>query len=115
MTCTLIATALFTLLAVSSAFGAAGDLKQVTVAYGDLDLHSAAGQAELKARLIDAASKLCRPGWMARNPDSELAVREREVIYRACLGRLSNRAMAKIDAQTSTVARNEFPLAQPLP
>ena len=102
MTRTLIAAATFTLLAVSSAFGAAGDLNQVTGAYGDLDLHSAAGQAELKARLMDAASQLCRPGWMAEPPDSEPTARERQVIYRACVGRVTNRAMAKIDAARRT-------------
>ncbi len=92
----LIATALFALLAVSPALGAPEDLKQVTVFYGDLDLHSAAGQTELKTRVTAAASRLCRPAWMATNPDSEAGARLREEIYRACLGRVSNRAMAQI-------------------
>ena len=94
----LIVTALFVLLAFLPAFGAGDGHKQISVAYGDLDLRSAAGQIELRARLTDAAAKLCRPGWMARNPDSEPTARERQVIYRACLGRVTNRAMSKIDA-----------------
>jgi UrcA family protein len=92
----LTAAALFALFVVLPAFGA-DDLKQVTVVYGDLDLHSTAGQTELRARLIGAASKLCHPHWMAEPPDSEMTARECQVIYRACLGRVSNRAMARID------------------
>jgi hypothetical protein len=33
---------------------------------------------------------------MTTNPDSEAGARLREEIYRACLGRVSNRAMAQI-------------------
>ena len=106
MTRPLIATALFAFLAVSPALGADDDLKQLTLFYGDLDLHSAAGQSALRVRLMEAASRLCHPRWMAQNPDSELGARLRQSIYRACLGRVSNRAMAKIDGQAGAVARN---------
>ena len=62
MTRTLIATALFTLLAVSSAFGAAGDLKQITVAYGDLDL-SRPADAEILAEGL-----ACKKDFIRNNP-----------------------------------------------
>ncbi len=84
--------ALFILFAMSSALGA--DLQRVAVPIGDLDLHSAAGQAALKTRVASAASTLCRPGWMTKSPDSEFAVRYNQEIYRACVGRVSNRALA---------------------
>jgi UrcA family protein len=92
-----LAAALFTLLAASPAFGA--ELKQVpqqvVVPIADLDLHSAAGQAELRARVAMAAAGLCRPGWMTKSPDSEFAVRYNQEIHRACVGRLTDRALAR--------------------
>jgi UrcA family protein len=68
------------------------------VPIADLDLHSAAGKAELRARVAIAASTLCRPGWMTKSPDSEFAVRYNRKIYRACVGRLTDRAMTWIHA-----------------
>ena len=90
----LIAAALFAFLAAPPAFAA--DLNRIVVHTGDLDLHSAAGQTELKARIAKAASTLCRPAWMTKDPDSEFAVRYNQEIYRACVGRLTDRAMARI-------------------
>ena len=93
----LFAVVLFTLLAAPSAFGA--NLQQVPqqliVSIADLDLHSAAGQAELRARVAMAASTLCRPDWMTKRPDSEFAVRYNQQIHRACVGRLTERALAR--------------------
>jgi len=93
----LIASALLVFLAVPSAFGA--DFQQVSqqvvVPIADLDLHSAAGKTELRARVAMAASTLCRPAWMTRSPDSEFAVRYNHEIYRACVGRLTDRALAR--------------------
>lgn len=68
--------------------------------YGDLDLHAPAGQSALKARLVQAASTLCYRPWMAKNPDSEFDIHYRQVIYRACVGRVTNRAMDRIEAGT---------------
>jgi UrcA family protein len=90
----LLAAALLALLVAPPAFGA--DLQQVVVPIADLDVHSAAGKAELRARVILAASTLCRPGWMTKSPDSEFAVRYNREIYRACVGRLTDRAMSRI-------------------
>jgi len=94
-----IAAALFSLLATTSAFG--GELQQVPqqiiVPIADLDLHSAAGQAELRTRVAMAASTLCRPGWMTKSPDSEFAMRYNQQIHRACVGRLTDRALARIN------------------
>ena len=89
----LAAAALFTLLATPPALGA--EPQQVVVPVADLDLHSAAGKAELKARVTLAAASLCRPGWMTKSPDSEFAVRYNEEIHRACVGRLTERALAR--------------------
>ena len=69
----------------------------VTVAYGDLDLGTTAGQAELKSRLQAAADTLCRP-ILAWPVDSEPSVREHQILYRACIGRLAERAMDKVKA-----------------
>ena len=68
---------------------------QVAVAYGDLDLTTSAGQAELNNRLQAAAGTLCKP-VLERAPDSEPSVREHQILYRACVGRLTERAMAKV-------------------
>jgi UrcA family protein len=93
----LIAAALFTLLATSPALGADDDLTRIVVPYGDLDLHSTAGQDELTARVFQAATSLCRPAWMRTTPDSEFTAHYREVIYHACVGRVTNRAMDSIE------------------
>ena len=85
------------LIAGSPAFGADEDLTQIVVPYGDLDLHSAAGQTELHARLVNAASTLCRPRWMRTPPGSEFSAHFREVIYRGCVGRVTNRALDRIE------------------
>jgi len=87
---------LMMLLAVSPALGADEDLTQIVVPYGDLDLLSATGQTELHARLVNAASALCRPRWMRTPPDSELSAHYREVIYYACVGRVTNRALGSV-------------------
>ena len=106
MTRPLIASALFTLLAMSPALGAAEDPTQIVVPYGDLDLHSTAGQTELNARLVNAASTLCRPAWMRTTPDSEFTAHYREVIFHACVGRVTNRALDRMEdpGQAGTVA-----------
>ena len=100
MTRPLIASALLVFLTVPSAFGA--DLEQapqqIVVPIADLDLHSAAGKTELRARVAMAASTLCRPGWLTKSPDSEFAVRYNQQIHRACVGRLTDRALARFHA-----------------
>ena len=88
-----VAAALFILFATPPAFGV--EPQQVVVPVADLDLHSAAGKAELKARVALAAASLCRPGWMTKTPDSEFAIRYNEEIHRACVGRLTDRALAR--------------------
>ena len=69
----------------------------IAVAYGDLDLGTKAGQAELKSRLQDAATTLCSPilSWPV---DAEPTIHEHQILYRACIGRLADRAMAKVKA-----------------
>lgn len=95
----LIAVALFALLAASHALGA--DLKQIDVPTGDLDLRTPAGQAELAARVTNAASTLCQPGWMTKTPDSEFAVRYNKEIYHACMARVTDRTMERVGIQLS--------------
>lgn len=92
----LIIAALFMFLRMPPALGA--DPQQVVVTIADLDLHSAAGMAELRARVAMAASTLCRPAWMTKSPDSEFAVRYNQEIHRACVGRLTDRALARFNA-----------------
>lgn len=96
----LMAAALFTLLGTPPAFGAAPQQvpHQVIVPIADLDLHSAAGKAELRARVAMAAASLCRPAWMTKTPDSEFAIRYNQEIHRACVGRLTDRALARFNA-----------------
>jgi UrcA family protein len=94
MTRALVAAAVFIASTIPAAHAAP---KEVVVAYGDLNLSAAAGQSELKARLQDAAAKLCSPVFVG--PDyrgSEQSARELMEVYHACIGRLSDRAMAKI-------------------
>ena len=69
--------------------------KGIPVTYGDLDLGTAAGQSELKLRLHDAAAKLCSPS-LAELGGSDQSAREHNELYQACIGRLSQRAMANI-------------------
>ena len=71
--------------------------REVVISVGDLDLGAAEGRSELKGRLQDAAAKLCSPVLVG--PDyrgSEQSARELMEVYHACIGRLSERAMAKI-------------------
>jgi UrcA family protein len=87
----LIAAALFSLLGASPAF--AEDIPKIVVPAGNLDLNSAAGQAELRQRVNTAASSLCLQPWMTKTPDSEFAVGYNKQIYRACVGRVTERTM----------------------
>jgi UrcA family protein len=93
MTCTRLAAALFLISAIPAAHAAAP--KEIVVAYGDLDLGTTAGRSELKLRLEDAAAQLCSPA-LARAPDSEPSLRFHMELYQACIGRLRERAMAKV-------------------
>jgi UrcA family protein len=88
-----LAAAIFALGTISAAHAAAP--QGVSVAYGDLNLAAAAGQSALKLRLHDAAAKLCSPA-IASTGGSEQSAREHMELYQACIGRLSERAMAKI-------------------
>jgi UrcA family protein len=92
-----LAAALFALSLIPASAAHAGAANTISVAYGDLDLGAAAGRSELKARLADAAAKLCSP--VAVGPDyrgSDQSARESMALYHACIGRLSERAMAQI-------------------
>jgi len=93
---TFAAAALFAITAIPAAHASTTTPREV-VAYGDLDRSSMAGRSELKARLEDAAAKVCSP--LLTPPDSEPTAREHQIVYRACIGRHTNRAMAQIDAQ----------------
>jgi UrcA family protein len=97
MTRTIIAAAL-TALTTASCAHADGDVpKQIVVAYGDLDLGTAAGKSELKVRLQAAAAQLCSPVLPGRDyRGSDEGIHELKVVYYACIGRLSERAMAKV-------------------
>ena len=68
---------------------------QVPVWYGDLDLASSAGRAALTDRVQAAARLLCKP-VLERAPDSEPSIREHQSQYRACVGRLTQRALVKV-------------------
>jgi UrcA family protein len=97
MTRTTIALFALALLSSSAVQGAETAPQGITVTFSDLDLHSAAGQSQLKLRLNAAAAKLCTPAL--GGPDhggSDQGAREHQVIYQACIGRLSDRAMARI-------------------
>jgi UrcA family protein len=96
----LIAAALLTLPGAPPAFGAGPEPAphQVVVPIADLDLHSAAGKAELRVRVVLAASTLCRPAWMTKTADSEFAIRYNQQIHRACVSRLTDRALARFNA-----------------
>lgn len=63
---TLLAAAALSLLSTTTAFAARADdgsatTVSVKVAYGDLDLHTPAGQAALSARITAAARTICTP------------------------------------------------------
>ena len=91
-------TALFALIAIHPAHAAQPNPQGIPVAYGDLDLGTTAGRSELKVRLEAAAAKLCSP--VLPGPDyrgSEQSIHELGIVYRACIGRLSERAMAQVD------------------
>ena len=80
------------------AFHAGADTPNgIVVAYGDLNLGTPAGRSEMNVRVQDAASRLCSvvlPGRDYRGSDR--GIHELSVVYRACVGRLTNRAMARI-------------------
>lgn len=78
-----------------AAQGANAPSNQIAVTYGDLDLTTSAGQAALTSRVQTAAGTLCKP-VLDRVPDSEPSIREHQILYRACVGRLTERAMAKV-------------------
>jgi UrcA family protein len=93
MTRMLIAAAIATIVLAPAANAAP---HQIAVAIGDLDLGTPVGQAELASRLHAAAASLCSPALSWDNPGSQQSVRESRVIYAACIGRLTDRAMAGI-------------------
>ena len=74
----------------------------MVVVYGDLDLSTIAGRDELNSRLRNAAGTLCSP-ILAWPPDSEPSIREHQIYYKACVGRLAMRAMARIEASHSAI------------
>jgi UrcA family protein len=93
-----LAAAVFAISIIPAFHAAAGAPKDVVVAYGDLDLGTSAGRSELKTRLQNAAAKLCSPVLPDRNyRGSDESIRELNIVYRACIGRLSNRAMSKVE------------------
>lgn len=95
MTRTIIAAVLAALTVAPAAHAAADTSKQV-VTYGDLDLNTIAGRTELNARIRAAAGNLCSP-VLAWPIDSEPSIHQHKILYDACVGRLANRAMARID------------------
>jgi UrcA family protein len=95
-----LAVAVFATSAIPALHAAAEAPNGIVVAYGDLDLGTAAGRSELTVRVQDAASKLCSVILPDRNyRGSDLGIHERNVLYRACIGRLSDRAMTRIAAR----------------
>ena len=94
MTRTSIAAILASLVLASSAHAA--DANRIAVSVRDLDLGTSAGRAELSSRIHAAAATLCGPALRRDNPGSEESIREHRIIYAACIGRLSERAVAGI-------------------
>lgn len=95
-----LAAAVFATSIIPALHAAADAPNGIVVAYGDLDLGTAAGRSELNVRVQDAASRLCSvvlPGRDYRGSDR--GIHELSVVYRACVGRLTNRAMARIQAR----------------
>ena len=95
MTRTIIA-ATFTALIIFPAIAPAAPAKYVVVTYGDLDLGTSTGRTELNNRVRAAAGNLCSP-VLERRVDSEPSVRQHKILYDACVGRLTDRAMRRID------------------
>ena len=77
---------------------AAAPSQYVVVTYGDLDLGAVAGRRELNNRVRTAAGTLCSP-VLARRVDSEPSIRRHQILYDACVGGLTDRAMRRIDAR----------------
>jgi UrcA family protein len=71
--------------------------RYVVVRYGDLDLGTLAGRTELNSRVRAAAGNLCSP-VLERRVDSEPSIRQHKILFDACVGRLTDRAMRRIDA-----------------
>ena len=68
----------------------------VVVTYGDLDLGTVAGRSELNNRVRTAAGNLCSP-VLTRPVDSEPSIRRHQILHDACVRRLTDRAMRRID------------------
>jgi UrcA family protein len=80
--------------------------KSITVAYGDLNLASASGQAALDARIHDAAVKACGPvQYSLDNRGSELAAAQQA--NRSCIARASETANARIEASQNFAAQGK--------
>jgi UrcA family protein len=83
-------------LALGSALAVAGEgsdhttLRQQTVRFGDLNLHSVEGAATLYRRITSAAEDVCAPSSM---PGSRIVSSD----YRNCVARAVGEAVAKID------------------
>jgi len=90
--------ALMSIPAFAPVTAAAAPSQYVVVRYGDLDLGTAAGRSELNNRVRTAAGTLCSP-VLARRVDSEPSIRQHQILYDACVGRLTDRAMRRIDAR----------------
>lgn len=95
-----LAAAVFATSAIPALHAAADVPNGIVVSYGDLDLGTAAGRSELKVRVQDAASQLCSVVLPDRNyRGSDRGIHELNVVYRACIGRLTNRALARIETR----------------
>ena len=90
--------ALMSIPAFAPVTAAAAPSQYAVVRYGDLDLGTAAGRSELNNRVRTAAGTLCSP-VLARRVDSEPSIRQHQILYDACVGRLTDRAMRRIDAR----------------
>ena len=89
--------------ALTPAYAADAPRKDITVSFADLDLNTEAGRAELKKRLNAAAGDLCSPVLSLDKPGSDQSVHEHRVLYNACIGRLTNRALASIGTSNRLV------------
>jgi UrcA family protein len=69
-------------------FGADGDIVQVPVSYGDLDLSSPAGAQEMLRRIHRAATKVCGP-----EPTDRLSFQRQ---YDECVRETVNRAVVNM-------------------
>lgn len=95
MTRMIIAAALAAFIITPAARAADAPPRAIVVTYGDLNLHTSAGRAELENRVQTAASTICGPHLTLR-PDSEPSIREHQILYRACVGRVTRRAMSRV-------------------